>query len=94
MELALSPSKQATRAGVTAPGDGWSCPCAQSLGEGGCHDPREKVRAAAQLREGSSEAPRHGRRRSPPVLQPRPGHPRPAVSSLPGLKAEATPGCG
>lgn len=35
-----------------------------------------------------------GGRRSPPLLQSRPRHPRPVVCSLPGLKAEATPGCG
>lgn len=35
-----------------------------------------------------------GGRRSPPLLQSRPRHPRPGVRSLPGLKAEATPGCG
>lgn len=60
-------------------------------------------RAASLLWEDSGPSPFHeieapdrsgGGHRSLPVLQPHPKHPRPAVSSLPGLKAEATPGCG
>lgn len=71
-------------------------------GVGGWHYPREgALRSVPALGEFQAvslswEAPggSGGGHRSQPALQPRPGRPRPTVSQLPGLKAEATPGCG
>lgn len=69
-------------------------------GLGGCHDLREGAAARRPCLEGFQEVSLSkrssggsgGGHRSAPVLQPRPGRPRPRRQLLSDLKAEATPG--
>lgn len=69
----------------------------ETSGLSGCQDSRDGApRGVPALGLRPVPLPRDARRvtGSPPLLQSRPRHPRPAVCSLPGLKAEATPVCG